>query len=176
MTEDSQPTRVFISAGSNVEPEKNLVAALELLTDRLVVKAVSTVLRTQAIGRPGDPDFLNCVFEVETAMRPRALKADVLGAIERKLGRRRGADKYAARAIDLDLILYGTMVTDEEGLTLPHPDLGRRFVQVAIQELAPDLELPEPGRSLLVLKAPRGDHPAGEPMAAVTEVLRSRLR
>jgi len=97
MTDRSR--NAYISAGSNIDPEKNLAAALDMLLARMTVTAVSTVYRTAAIGRPGDPDFLNCVFRAKTELPPREVKFGVLVPIEDSLGRVRGCDRYAPRTI-----------------------------------------------------------------------------
>ena len=138
----------YVSVGSSIEPQKNLATALELLQDRARVSAVSTVYRTPALGRPHDPDFLNCVFEIQTSLSPRALKFEVLRPVEDSLGRAHTGDKWGPRTADLDLILYGNMVIEEEDLRLPHPDLARWFVRLPLLELAPELEVPGTGRLL----------------------------
>ena len=141
--------RAYISLGSNLEPERNLLRALQLLRTRVRLIALSTVYRTPAVGRPEQPDFFNAVAAIETALAPRALKYDVLRAIEAELGRVRSADRYAARTIDLDLLLYDDLVVAEEGLVLPDPDLVRRpFLALPLLELAPGTVLPGDGRRL----------------------------
>jgi 2-amino-4-hydroxy-6-hydroxymethyldihydropteridine diphosphokinase len=176
MPEEPAVVSAYISAGSNVEPQKNLIAALEMLRTRLQVVAVSTVYRTPALGRPDDPDFLNCVFEVRTDIAPRALKFDVLRPIEEALGRDRGPDRYGPRTIDLDLVLCGATVIDEPDLTLPHPDLSRWFVRIPLLELAPGLRVPGSGHLLSSVKDIDSECGIGAPVTALTESLRRRLR
>ena len=172
MPESPSNVVLYISAGSNVEPRKHLAAALDMLRDGLHVTGVSTIHQTPAIGRPRDPDFLNCVFQAETAMQPRAVKFDLLGPIEDALGRERGADRYAPRTIDLDLILYGRLIVAGPDLVLPHPDLARWFVRVGVLELSPGLEISGPGESSWDPAEKR----TGEPLPDFTELLRRRLR
>ena len=163
---DRSPTVVaYISAGSSIEPRTNLLAATDMLRLQVKVKAVSTVRQTPAIGRPNDPDFWNCVFQVETSIPPRQLKLAVLHEIERAIGREPNEDRYAPRKIDLDLILYGQVVTDDPDLKLPHPDLSRPFVRAALLEIAPEFEPP----------GPAGDGELGAPLLDFTECLRRRL-
>ena len=139
----------YVSLGSNLDPEANLLRALRLLSQRVRLVALSTVYRTPAEGRPEQPDFYNAVLAIETELPPRALKYEVLRAIEAELGRRRGPDRYAARPIDLDLLLYGGMVVEEEGLTLPDPELTRRsFLARPLLELEPSVVLPGSGAKL----------------------------
>ncbi len=136
-------TRAFVAVGSNVRPARNVRAALRALASRVSLKAVSTVYRTKAEGRPGQPDFYNCVVELETDLSPQSLKSSVLRRIESDLGRRRTADKFAPRTIDLDLILYGELILNTQTLTLPDPQIPHRaFLAIPLTELAPDLKLP----------------------------------
>ncbi|MGD0273688.1 MAG: 2-amino-4-hydroxy-6-hydroxymethyldihydropteridine diphosphokinase [Gaiellaceae bacterium] len=136
-------TRAFIAVGSNVDAERNVAAALELLGGHVRIVAVSNFYRTPALGPAGRPDFLNGVAEIETELEPLELKRSVLQQIENELGRERGADRDAPRTIDLDLILYGDLVCEQEGLVLPAPEiLERAFVALPLLELVPDLVLP----------------------------------
>ena len=160
---DREPA--YISAGSSIRPRRNLTAAVDMLCDRVRLTAISMVLRTPAIGRPDDPDFLNCVLRAETPLGPRALKYEVLRPIEESLGGRRRSDRYGPRTIDLDLLLYGSRVADEDGLKLPHPDVSRVFVRAGLLELSPGLSLPPAG----IEGAP------GEPVPELTALLRRRL-
>jgi dihydroneopterin aldolase/2-amino-4-hydroxy-6-hydroxymethyldihydropteridine diphosphokinase len=91
-------------------------------------------------------------------MAPRDLKFQLLRHIENELGRTRGCDKFAARTIDLDLILYDDLVMTAEDLTLPAPDIPHRsFLAIPLHELAPELVLPGSGLriSAAVLTQPR---------------------
>jgi 2-amino-4-hydroxy-6-hydroxymethyldihydropteridine diphosphokinase len=166
--------RVFVGVGSNIEPEENVRRALGLLAREVRVRAVSTFYRTPAIGDSGGPPFLDGVVEVSTTLPPRALKLDVLRRIEAQLGRRRGADRYAPRTIDLDLLLYGDRV-ETDGLVLPDPDIAARpFLALALFELAPALVLPGGGRALRDVVAGFVDARM-EPLGPLSESLRREL-
>ena len=165
----------FIAVGSNIEPERHVPAALDRLRKCVGVTGVSTVYRTAPLGRPEQGAFLNGVWRIETDVPARGLKLDVLRRIETELGRVRTADKYAARVIDLDVILYGNQVIDEPDLRLPDPDIRTRaFIAVPLLELAPDLVLPDTGESLVSIVAEL-DQSGLEPVADITGELRSRL-
>jgi dihydroneopterin aldolase/2-amino-4-hydroxy-6-hydroxymethyldihydropteridine diphosphokinase len=144
----------FIAVGSNLDAERNVADALELVGRLLRIVAVSSFYRTPALGAPGSPNFLNGVIEIETELEPRELKRLVLLEVENKLGRERGDDPNAPRSIDLDLVLYGDLVCSEEGLTLPGGEiLERAFVALPILELEPELVLPGTGQPLRELAA-----------------------
>ena len=136
-------TRAFIGVGSNIAPEDNIREALRRLGQSSRLRSISTFYREPAIGRPDEPDFYNGVVAIDTDAPPEMLKWQVLRPIEAALGRQRGADRYASRTIDLDLILYGDSVLSGSELTLPDPDiLTRPFIAIPLYEIAPDLVLP----------------------------------
>jgi 2-amino-4-hydroxy-6-hydroxymethyldihydropteridine diphosphokinase len=138
------PVDAFVAVGSNIRPEDNIPSALLRLKTYATVIAVSNFYKTVAVGTSAQPDFLNGVVKIQTDRSPRELKFEVLRSIEAQLGRVRSADKYAARTIDLDVILYGTLVIDEPDLHLPDPAIrSYPFVAIPLLELAPDLILPD---------------------------------
>jgi 2-amino-4-hydroxy-6-hydroxymethyldihydropteridine diphosphokinase len=143
------PTIAYIAVGANIEPERNILAALEMLDAAAPVCAVSTFYRTAPIGRPEQPEYLNGVVAVLHDGSARELKYGILRPIEAALGRVRTADKFAARTIDLDVILHGDTVCDEPELRLPDPDLRTRaFIAAPLLEIAPELRLPGSGERL----------------------------
>lgn len=167
--------RAFISIGSNIDPEINVRDALLRLASSARVTAISTVYLTEPVGPPGQPPFYNCVAELETKLAPRDLKFRLLRRIESELGRARGADKFAARTIDLDLILYDELVMTTEDLTLPDPDiLVRPFLALALYELAPGLVLPGSGVRISG-KVPALPRTGMKPLVDYTERIRKEL-
>ncbi len=161
--------------GSNIDPAENVKKALRLLSASVEVKSLSTVYRTRPIGGSEHASYYNCVVEIETHLGPARLKYDVLRGIERKLGRVRSGDRNAARTIDLDLLLYGDLVVDREGLTLPDPDIQKRpFLLAGLAEIAPELRLP--GTALPVQELARSVSRTGmEQLAAYTEEVRKEM-
>ena len=140
-----------MSLGSNIEPEKNLRAAVELLSERLTVIRRSRIFATRAVAALPMPDFLNAAVEVETDRTAGDLKFGVLRDIEGQLGRRRTSDKNAPRVIDLDIALYGAEVIESEalGLLIPDPEiLTRLHVVVPLADIAPDRVHPLNGTAL----------------------------
>jgi 2-amino-4-hydroxy-6-hydroxymethyldihydropteridine diphosphokinase len=141
--------RVFIAIGSNIEPERNLQAAVRLLAMRCKVLAISAVYQTKPVGKIDQPDFLNAAALIETEMEAAELKTQVLQAIEQSLGRVRSADKNAPRTIDLDITLFNAEVFDIGHRHIPDPDLIRyAHIAVPMADLAPLFKHPESGRTL----------------------------
>lgn len=174
-SESTGPTTAYVAIGSNIDPERNIIAALERLQRQTALTAVSKFYETPAIARPEQPDYLNGIARVECVQTPRVLKYDVLRTIEGELGRRRTDDKFAPRTIDLDLVLFGNVVKNEEDLVLPDPDLrARPFLLAALIDLAPDMILPDSGEHITSLLRDK-DRRTLRPAAAFTRQLRERL-
>jgi len=117
---------VYLAVGANLEPWKNIPAALARLAESMAITGVSTFYCTPALNRPEQPDYLNGVVAVACSMTPRSLKFEILRPIEVLLGRTRSADKYAARPIDLDILIFGDLIVNEPDLRIPDPDLSER--------------------------------------------------
>jgi 2-amino-4-hydroxy-6-hydroxymethyldihydropteridine diphosphokinase len=138
--------RVAISLGSNLgDRGAHLDAAIRALARDLTDVIVSPPADTEAAeAAAGQPTYLNAALVGVTALPPRAL-LDRLMEIERERGRERPFP-MAARTLDLDLILYGEEVIDEDGLTVPHPRFrGRAFVLAPLTAIAPDMIDPVSG-------------------------------
>lgn len=142
-------SRAYIALGANLgDPVQTVRAALAALAtlphSRLV--ATSALYRTAPIGLLEQPDFINAVAALDTALDPYALLQS-LQAVEQEFGRVR-REKDGPRSLDLDLLLYDQLVVDTPELNLPHPRLHlRAFVIEPLCEIAPpDLALP--GRGL----------------------------
>ena len=140
-------TLAYVSGGSNLEPETNLVLAARALKARHPGTRFSRCYRSVAIGFDG-PDFINFVAELPVAGDPALLKGE-LECVETQCGRLRDAPKWAPRAMDLDILLFGELVQDTPGLVLPRPDLLRwGFMLGPLAELAPQLLHPIAGRTI----------------------------
>jgi len=159
----SEYVPLLITLGSNIAPERNLPRAVSMLRQNyhLRVRALSRVYESAPISAtgavaPDQPPFLNAaaLLESDGYYGPLALKFHVLRFIELLLGRRRSADKYAPRPIDLDLALYGDCVVSGPHLTLPDPDiLTRAHVAVPLADVAPDWPHPLTGQRLAEIAA-----------------------
>jgi 2-amino-4-hydroxy-6-hydroxymethyldihydropteridine diphosphokinase len=146
--------RVFVALGSNLGDRRaHLDEAVRRLgqLEGTTVVAVAPVIETPAMLPPEDPtpqpDYLNTVAELSTALEPLPLLR-ALKALEQDLGRV-VTTRWAPRVIDLDLVLYGARVLSGEELTVPHPGLPtRRFVLEPLVALAPQLIHPLGGQRL----------------------------
>jgi 2-amino-4-hydroxy-6-hydroxymethyldihydropteridine diphosphokinase len=136
----------YLGLGSNVGQRlANLQRAVEALRRRgLDVVASSSVYETEPVGLVLDQaDFYNACLQIETAGEPEQL-LDTCKAVERDLGRAAGGIRHGPRAIDVDLLLMGSIEYHSDRLTLPHPEVrSRRFVLVPLLELDPHLRLPD---------------------------------
>ncbi|MGB8930723.1 MAG: 2-amino-4-hydroxy-6-hydroxymethyldihydropteridine diphosphokinase [Anaeromyxobacteraceae bacterium] len=152
--------RAFIGVGSNLGDRwGNLALAGRGLRESGAVAVVraSSVWDTPPVGPP-QPRYLNAVLEVETLLQPRPLLA-LLQELEGAAHRRRGGVRWAARTLDLDLLLYGERLIRDPGLVVPHEGIASRaFVLAPLAELAPALVVPGLGRTVaaLLAEAPRG--------------------
>ena len=140
-------TLAYVSGGSNLDAERNLLRAARDLKHRHPGTRFSRCYRNAAIGFDG-PEFINFVAELPVQGSPRVLKAE-LEAVEANCGRLRNAPKWAPRAMDLDILLFGDVVQETPGLLLPRPDLLRwAFMLGPLAELAPDLPHPTAGATI----------------------------
>jgi 2-amino-4-hydroxy-6-hydroxymethyldihydropteridine diphosphokinase len=142
-------TTVYVAAGSNVEPVKNLRRALRELSKHYALN-FSPAYRNKAVGFEGD-DFINLVVSFETDDRVEQVIAH-LHIAEEACGRPRNAPKWAPRTMDLDLLLYGQLVSDVADRKLPRPDLLKRpYMLRPLADLAPMLIHPVIGTTMAEL-------------------------
>jgi len=117
------------------------MAALAMLRGIAQVAAVSSIYETEPVGYADQPDFWNVVAQIGTSLPPSALLEELIG-IEQRMGRERSF-RNAPRVIDLDILLYGDVVLDVAGLSLPHPRMTERaFVLKPLVELNASLRHP----------------------------------
>jgi 2-amino-4-hydroxy-6-hydroxymethyldihydropteridine diphosphokinase len=148
----------FVALGSNLEApltqiRKAFAELGALPKTRLIAR--SSLYRSAPVGNINQPDFINAVAKLETALPPRELLAALL-EIERRHGRLREFPN-APRTLDLDLLLYGDLIHYEHGLTIPHPRMHQRaFVLSPLHEIAPDCVIPGIGSVADLLAACTG--------------------
>jgi 2-amino-4-hydroxy-6-hydroxymethyldihydropteridine diphosphokinase len=150
----AEPVRAVLALGANLGDAPATVEAAIGALDRLPSTRLitrSSLYRTAPVGYADQPDFINAVAVVETALAPRAL-LDALLELERTQGRTR-TFANAPRTLDLDILLYGGHTVHEPGLTIPHPRMHERaFVLAPLAEIAPDIEVPGHGRAAELLQ------------------------
>ncbi len=142
-----------IALGSNLGDShailEGAIAALRS-SPQVALLAVSSWYRTAAVGPP-QPDYLNGCATLQTSLSALELLA-TLQAIESAFGRVR-QERWGARTLDLDLLLYGSEIVDTPVLQVPHPRLTERaFVLVPLAEIAPDWREPRTGSSIAHLR------------------------
>lgn len=134
-------TDVYVAAGSNIDPLRHLRQALTALEQIYLPLHVSPAYRNKAVGFEGE-DFINLVVGFTTD-HPLAQVREHLQRIETLCGRPPAAPKWAPRTMDLDILLYGQLVSSEPGLILPRPDLIRRpYMLKPMADIAPQVEHP----------------------------------
>lgn len=152
--------RVYLSLGSNLEPQRHLPAAIVALRERFGGIDVSPAYRSKSVGFDG-ADFVNLAVGLDTGLSPAALN-DWLHALEDRHGRRRDVPRYADRALDIDIVFYDALVLDGPGhLQIPRKELRHAFVLRPIADIAPAFRHPVSGRSMAELWAafPAGHEP-----------------
>jgi 2-amino-4-hydroxy-6-hydroxymethyldihydropteridine diphosphokinase len=162
---------VYLSLGANEgDRAGNIARAVEALHERGVsVVRRSSLYETEPVNARGGW-FLNCAVEAETDATPHDLLETLL-AIERSLGRERraaaagGGDAKDARAIDMDILLFGAATVRTPGLQIPHPRMAeRKFVLVPMAEIAPDVRHPVLQKTIAELLAGTTDRSAVRPL------------
>jgi 2-amino-4-hydroxy-6-hydroxymethyldihydropteridine diphosphokinase len=136
--------RVYIGIGSNVDKETSIRGAIHELTAYYGPLTLSPVYESKAHGFEGD-NFYNLVAGFDTLETIERIK-DMLSRIESRFGRIRRENRFSARTLDLDLLLYDDIVRHDSQVNLPHPDIQRyAFVLRPLADIAPDLRHPETG-------------------------------
>ncbi|ALJ90130.1 2-amino-4-hydroxy-6-hydroxymethyldihydropteridine diphosphokinase [Thermus aquaticus] len=146
--------KAYVGLGSNLGDRAAYLllglSALSRLPETRLLR-LSPVYETDPVGPP-QPPYLNMVAELETALSPKGLLAEML-RVEKALGRER-RERWGPRTLDLDLLLYGDLVLEEAGLSVPHPRLHERaFVLVPLLDLLPEGRHPLLGQSFAELLA-----------------------
>ena len=117
----------IIGIGSNINPEKNVEAALTILKQEVDVSKTSAWVKTAPIGIVSQNDFVNGAVKVHTTMSRKEFK-NYLKNLENRLGRDRSLPKFGPRVIDLDIIVWNSEIVDNDYYT-------RDFVRNSVDEL-----------------------------------------
>lgn len=139
--------RVYLGLGSNIDPIANLRLAVRELNARYGTLDLSPIYQSAAVGFDGD-DFLNLVAGLDSDESAAAIHTTI-ERIHDLAGRERGSDKFGARTLDIDLLLYDDQVIEHSSFTIPRDDvLKYSFVLRPLAELAPDLVHPVTGQRI----------------------------
>ena len=143
-----QTVFAYIGLGSNLyNPKLQIVKAIEEL-HRLSNSNViewSSLYASKPMGPKDQPDFINAVVKISTALPPEELLL-ALHKIEDSHDRKRDEDRWGPRTLDLDILLYGEQCIDSENLQIPHSGIAdREFVLIPLQEIETDLIIPGKG-------------------------------
>ncbi|MCL2842617.1 MAG: 2-amino-4-hydroxy-6-hydroxymethyldihydropteridine diphosphokinase [Oscillospiraceae bacterium] len=119
--------RIYLGLGANLgDPKAALdTAAQQMACDALRVTQCSPYYKTKPVSDIPQDDYLNCVLEAQTTLPPRELMAHLL-AVEAGLGRERN-ERWGPRTIDIDVLLYGDLVSDDPDIIIPHPRMHERL-------------------------------------------------
>lgn len=125
---------VYLNLGSNIQPEINLVRAIQLLQQFGKVEKVSSAWESKSVGAEG-PNYLNACILFSTSFSQTELKEQVTYPIESKLGRKRSENKFAPRTMDIDIVLFDNTSCDDKYWE-------QAFVVVPLAEVHPDHQNP----------------------------------
>lgn len=138
--------RCYIGVGSNLAtPLEQARQAVQHIAeiDKVSVVSSSSLYGSRPMGPQDQPDYINAVVAIDTTLDAIAL-LDELQRIELEHGRERKEQRWGARTLDLDILLYANDVINHERLTVPHYGMKQReFVLYPLAEIAPDLVLPD---------------------------------
>ena len=139
--------KAYIGLGSNLDdPQSQLkkaIIAMEMVPSTSVVKT-SSFYRSKPVGPQDQPDYVNAVVELDTELSASVL-LDYLQAIENEQGRERKI-KWGARTLDLDILLFGDEIINNDRLQVPHVEMHNRgFVLLPLNEILPDCKIPGVG-------------------------------
>ena len=133
--------RVYISIGSNIERDKNILASLQALEQQFGRLTISSIYESEPVGFTGDT-FYNLVVGFNSELEVKDV-AKQLRQIELDNGRTRDCQKFSARTLDLDLLLYDDLILNDGRLQIPRDEIEHyAFVLEPLAEIAPTLKHP----------------------------------
>ena len=131
----------YISIGSNIDKDKNILASLQALEQHFGKLIISSIYESEPVGFTGDT-FYNLIVGFNSELGVKEV-AKQLRQIELDNGRTRDSQKFSARTLDLDLILYDDLILNDGRLQIPRDEIERyAFVLEPLAEIAPTLKHP----------------------------------
>jgi 2-amino-4-hydroxy-6-hydroxymethyldihydropteridine diphosphokinase len=144
--QDISPIEVYIGVGSNLSnPRLQVRNAIAQITqaENITLISASSLYISKPMGPQDQDDYVNAVVCIETNLAPLEL-LDTLQAFENQAGRVRKDNRWGARILDLDILLFGELVMDTQRLTLPHYGIKEReFVIFPLEEITEEFILPD---------------------------------
>lgn len=131
----------YLSLGSNIQPETHLVKAIERLQKYGQIEKISSAWESESVGAEG-PNYLNACVLLVTLLQQAELKEQALLPIETELGRRRSANKFAPRTIDIDIVIF-------DGQSCNDKYWEQAFVVVPLSEIYPQYQNPLTKESII---------------------------
>ena len=133
--------RVYISIGSNIDKEASIRKGIADMQQVFGELELSSVYQSEAVGFDGD-DFYNLVAAFDTHEEVLTISRQ-LHEIEDNNGRDRSGPRFSSRTLDLDLLVFDDLITDQNGLEIPRGEiLENAFVLWPLAEIAPQLKHP----------------------------------
>jgi len=131
----------YISIGSNIDKDKHIPVSLQELERHFGKLTISSIYESESVGFTGDT-FYNLVVGFNSELGVKEV-AKLLRQIELDNGRTRDSQKFSARTLDLDLILYDDLIINDGRLQIPRDEIERyAFVLEPLAEIAPTLKHP----------------------------------
>ena len=141
---------VFLGLGSNLgEREENIQGAIDSIDNITGVRVVlsSSLIETEPVGITDQPEFINAAIKTETSLSPQELFSSLV-EIEKSMGRVRTI-RWGPRIIDIDILLFGGRIIENDYLIIPHPEMTKRsFVLMPLAEIAPEVIHPVEKRTI----------------------------
>lgn len=137
----SESHLAYLSLGSNIQPETNLVKAIQRLQKFGKIEKISSAWESESVGAEG-PNYLNACVLLLTPLQQGELKEQALLPIEIQLGRRRTANKFAPRTIDIDIVVFDGKSCDDRYWE-------QAFVVVPLAEILPEYQNPNTKESII---------------------------
>ena len=139
--------KVFIGVGSNIDKEKNIVSGIQAMQKQFGALELSPVYESRAVGFEGN-NFYNMVATFNTAYTYQQIR-DILYNIEHQHRRIRGKNKFESRTLDLDQIMYGNLIINEDDIRLPADEIEKHaFISYPLSDLCGDLIHPVLGKKV----------------------------
>jgi 2-amino-4-hydroxy-6-hydroxymethyldihydropteridine diphosphokinase len=145
--------KIFLSLGSNINPQQNLEKALVEIQKTYSLIGLSHVYETSPVGFSKQSSFWNLAIAMETDEEPIVIQKWIK-ILEKKAGRQRSFKKFGPRTLDIDLLLWGDLIEKNRNFSLPHADIEKKaFVLFPLLEISPNMIHPILKKPMIELAA-----------------------